>query len=227
MSLAISIDPWWESRYALGHSQRYPWDSVVSFVCRNAPKDRRRSDVRILEIGCGTGSNLWFAAREGFTVAGIDGSARAVREAQARFAKEGLAGKLLQGDFSVLPFDDGSFDLSIDRGSLTCCTDAATKATIAELRRVLVPGGRGFFNVFADSHTSYSSGRTGADGLTGDISAGTAAGAARYRFWSRRDIDGFFACGWILRAVERLELTNMLGGNAIHSEWRIVAERAE
>jgi len=63
-----SFDPHWEQQiYGQGaHLNLYPFDVVVTFVFRNAPRDRPRSEVRIVEIGCGAGNNLWFAAREGF-----------------------------------------------------------------------------------------------------------------------------------------------------------------
>src|SRR4051812_35105178 len=85
-----AIDPVWEERYAAGAQQRYPWSQVVSFVMRNRPRDKAIEDTHILEIGCGTGGNLWFAAREGFRVTGSDGSTAAVAAAERRFADDGL-----------------------------------------------------------------------------------------------------------------------------------------
>src|SRR5262245_53509995 len=118
-----TFDPIWEDAiYGQGQKiSRYPFDIVVTFVYRNYPRHKPRHDVRILEVGCGSGNNLWFAAREGFQVAGIDGSSSAIAYAQKRFAEEGLTGDLRVGDFTQLPFESDSFDLAIDRGSLTCC----------------------------------------------------------------------------------------------------------
>ena len=113
MSKPPSFDPVWEEKYSQGHSERYPWDHVVSFVFRNYPRHKLRKDVKILEVGCGTGSNLWFAAREGFQVAGIDASPSAIAYAQQRFAADGLTGDLRQGDFTELPHESNSFDLAL------------------------------------------------------------------------------------------------------------------
>ena len=93
------IDPAWEEAiYSQGrHLNRYPFDAVVSFVYRYRPKVRAPQQIRILEVGCGAGNNLWFAAREGFDVAGIDGSDSAVDHARRRFEQEGLNGDLRVG----------------------------------------------------------------------------------------------------------------------------------
>lgn len=221
-----SCDPIWEQKYAAGHSQRYPWDIVVSFVFRNAPRDRPRADIGILEVGCGTGANLWFAAREGFRVAGVDGSASAIATAQQRFREDGLSGDLRVADFVALPFADASMSLVIDRGSLTCCGTTALRSALAEIHRVLQPGGRFLFNPYADSHSSARAGRPGPDDLTVDIGAGTLAGVGHIRFTSRRDLTEMLKEGWKILSLERLEKADMLRPEgAIHSEWLVVLER--
>jgi SAM-dependent methyltransferase len=227
MTALVTFDPIWEDKYAKGHAQRYPWDVVVSFVFRNVPRDRPRGDIRILEVGCGTGSNLWFAAREGFSVAGIDASPSAIATARQRFGDEGLAGDLQVGDFTQLAFDDAGFDCVIDRCSLTCCGASALRQALAEIHRVLKPGGRLFFNPYADSHSSAHAGRPAEDGLTVDISDGTLVGVGQIHFVGRREIDELFTSGgWQLKQIERLELVDMLAPRgAIHAEWRVVAEK--
>jgi hypothetical protein len=74
-----TFDPVWEQIYQSGrHANRYPWDAVVSFVFRHRPRDLTPADTSVVEIGCGTAPNLWFAAREGFRVAGVDASDAAI-----------------------------------------------------------------------------------------------------------------------------------------------------
>src|SRR5690242_11220709 len=109
-----TFDSAWETTiYGQGRQiNRWPFDIVVSFVFRNYPRAQARCDVRILEVGCGTGNNLWFAAREGFSVAGIDGSPSAIQFTRARFAAEGLTGDFRIGDMMDLPFEQESFDLA-------------------------------------------------------------------------------------------------------------------
>jgi SAM-dependent methyltransferase len=221
-----TFDPIWEEKYSAGHMERYPWDVVVSFVFRNFPRDKPRSEVRILEVGCGTGSNLWFAAREGFSVAGVDGSTSAINAAQQRFQAEGLSGDLRVADFTSLPFGDDSFDLVIDRGSLVCCGFEMGKQAISEVHRVLKKGGRFLFNPYSDRHSSFSAGRPGPDGLTLDIAAGTMVGVGQICFYGRRQVVSALQ-DFRLVSLQHMEWTEMLEpGWMVHAEWRAIAEKA-
>lgn len=227
MTEAQTIDPIWEEKYSQGHSQRYPWDMVVSFVVRHYPRHKLRHEVRILEVGCGTGSNLWFAAREGFQVAGIDASPSAIAYAQKRFAEEGLTGDLRLGDFTQLPFESDSFDLVIDRSAITCCGLSAAKQVVAEVRRVLQVRGKFLCNPYSDHHSSQLSGRPGADGLTLDISAGTLVGVGQICFYGRREVEALFAHGWQLLSVQHLEMVEEIQPQqTVHAEWRAIAQKA-
>jgi SAM-dependent methyltransferase len=225
---APTFDPIWEREiYGEGkHLNRYPFDIVVSFVYRNYPRQIPRDAVRILEIGCGAGNNLWFAAREGFSVAGIDGSRSSIDYARGRFASEGLEGDFRVGDFTQLPFDDEEFHLVVDRGSITCCGLSAGRQAVDEVRRVLKPGGRFLCNPYSNRHTSHRSGRPGTDGLTLDAAAGTLVGVGQICYYSREDVERLFGEGWRLLNMQHLELAEMIGGEeSIHAEWRIVAEK--
>jgi SAM-dependent methyltransferase len=220
-----TFDPIWEEKYAAGHVVRYPWDAVVSFVFRNFPKDKPRSAVRILEVGCGTGSNLWFAAREGFNVTGVDGSASAVNAALLRFKEDGLCGDLRVADFTSLPFDDNNFDLVIDRGSLVCCGFEMGKRAIAEIHRVMKKGGRFLFNPYSDRHSSFSAGRLGPDGLVLDVAAGSMVGVGQICFYGRQQVISALR-EFRLNSLQHMEWTEMLDPAwLVHAEWRAVAEK--
>jgi SAM-dependent methyltransferase len=223
-----TFDPIWENAiYGKGQQlNRYPFDLVVSFVYRNYPRRKPRRDVRILEVGCGAGNNLWFAAREGFQVAGIDASKSTIAYAQKRFAEEGLTGDLRVGDFTRLPFESNVFDLVIDREAITCCGLSAAQVAVAEVRRVLQLGGKFLFNSCSDRHSSCASGRPGPDGLTLDISAGTLVGVGPICFYGRHHVDALFAQGWKMLSLQHIEIVEELQPQyAVHAEWRAVAEK--
>ena len=223
---ASQIDPVWEQQiYSQGqHLNRYPFDCVVTFVMRHRPRDKSRADTQILEIGSGAGNNMWFAAREGFQVAGLEGSQSALNFARERFAREGLAGDFQLGDFAALPWDEASFDLVVDRGSLTCVGADAQRAAVAEVRRVLRPGGCFLYNGYSDAHTSASSGVRQPDGRTTDIRAGTLRGVGGIFFSPPAHVKGLFREGWKVLKSEHLSIADDASGQPeIHAEWRVVA----
>lgn len=94
----------------------------------------------VLDVGCGTGNytrHLAAAAPEGLVV-GIDASEAMVASASRRAGGSNLA--YLRGDAGALPFRDGQFDA-------VCCVGVLHMlerplAALAEMVRVLAPGGR-------------------------------------------------------------------------------------
>lgn len=96
---------------------------------------------RVLDAGCGSGRLTVMLAQAGAEVTGIDTNVRQLEEARRRAEEAGVALDLLEADFNApLPFADGSFDAVSSRLALMAAADPV--ATLAELRRVLVPGGR-------------------------------------------------------------------------------------
>ena len=108
----------------------------------------------MLEVGCGAGNNLWFAAREGFQVKGIDASEVAVELATSRLREDGLDGDIRLGDATNLPFPDASIDLAIDRAAITHMPKGSVNQVVSEVYRGLKPGGKFHFNPFGDRCSS-------------------------------------------------------------------------
>lgn len=220
-----NFDPIWDEKYAAGHFQRYPWDVVVSFIFRHYPRHKPRGQVRILEVGCGTASNLWFAAREGFQVYGIEGSESAVHAALLRFETEGLTADLRVGDFTQLPFESEQFDLVIDRGSLVCCNYQSAKVAIREIHRVLLPEGHFFFNPYSEHHSSRASGHTDADGLTHGITEGTMTNVGAICFYSRQQVEDALT-NFEITSLEHMEICeHQRAARYVHAEWRVVSRK--
>ncbi len=100
----------------------------------------RTCGLRVLEIGCGCGSEAERFACGGAHYTAVDLTNAAVNITRRRFQLANLEGKFVQGDAENLPFADGSFDLVYSHGVLHHTPD--TPRTIREVHRVLSAGGR-------------------------------------------------------------------------------------
>jgi SAM-dependent methyltransferase len=101
---------------------------------------------RLLEVGCGIGTDLARFARGGARVTGIDLSQTAIDLAAKNFATLGLTGDLRVADGEALPLADASFDVVYGHGVLQYAV--RPERLIAEAHRVLVPGGQAIFMVY-------------------------------------------------------------------------------
>lgn len=102
---------------------------------------------RLLEVGCGIGTDLVRFARGGARTVGVDLATTAVALARRNFALHGIDGaRLLVADAEDLPFVDGSFDVVYGHGVVQYTAQA--RRLIAECHRVLAPGGEAIFMVY-------------------------------------------------------------------------------
>jgi malonyl-CoA O-methyltransferase len=92
---------------------------------------------KFVDIGCGTGRWMSFAARSGAHTIGIDLSFEMLQ--QASF-KPGLFGRLAAADMTALPLVDGCADIVLCALSLGHCVDTA--GAMAGLLRLSRAGGR-------------------------------------------------------------------------------------
>lgn len=103
-------------------------------------------DRRVLEIGCGAGTDLVRFARGGGRVVGIDLAHSAVSLARRNFSIQGLRAGLAQADGERLPFGPDTFDMVYAHGVVQYT--AHDGALVAEAHRVLKPGGLALFQVY-------------------------------------------------------------------------------
>jgi demethylmenaquinone methyltransferase/2-methoxy-6-polyprenyl-1,4-benzoquinol methylase len=102
-----------------------------------------RPDGRVLDVATGTAAvAIEIARRYGCRVTGIDQSAEMLAEGRCRVERAGLGNRidLVEGRAEALPFADASFDGLSFTYLLRYVDDPA--ATLAELARVVRPGGR-------------------------------------------------------------------------------------
>jgi SAM-dependent methyltransferase len=119
----------------------FPWINDLALGRRMEPL-RQRSLAglagRVLEIGAGSGLNFRHYPA-GVEVSAIEPSPMMLRRAEARRSQAGAAIALIEGRAGALPFPDASFDAAIV--TFTLCSIRDVAAALAEVRRVLRPGG--------------------------------------------------------------------------------------
>ena len=101
---------------------------------------------RVLEVGCGAGTDLVRFAQGGALVTGVDLSSSAIALARQNFAQQGLEADLREADGERLPFPDNTFDLVYAHGVVQYTSD--DRRLVDECRRVLKPGQLAIFQVY-------------------------------------------------------------------------------
>jgi ubiquinone/menaquinone biosynthesis C-methylase UbiE len=113
---------------------------------------RIRPGSRVLDVACGTGVVSVTAARIGARVTGLDLTPELLAVARENAQRAGLEVDFHQGDVESLPFDNDAFDVVVSQyGHMFA---PRPDKAIAEMLRVLKPGGTVAFSTWPPSCTS-------------------------------------------------------------------------
>lgn len=191
----MSWDPVWEEVFRTHDWGKYPPEELVRFVARNYYSAPDRKKVRLLEVGCGTGANVWYMAREGFDVHGVDGAPTAIDKAKRRMAEEKVPARLQVGDIITLAglYGSAQFDGVVDVACLWCNRLKDIEAMVREIREVLKPGGRVFSMLLAEGSYGQGLGREIEPGTFVDIAEGPLKGRGLNHFFTLDEVKRVFA----------------------------------
>ncbi len=126
--------------FSLWYYVRPPWDTGVTppeledFIQSHPPG-------RALDLGCGTGTNVITLAKHGWQAIGVDFARHAIRTARQKATKEHLEASFVLGDVTNLSGIHGPFDLVLDIGCFHGLNPKERQTYLANLDRVLAPGG--------------------------------------------------------------------------------------
>jgi len=122
----------------------YPNDHVVRFLMANRELQEKHAPARCLDIGLGTGRHTRLAAELGFQAFGVDISFVGLQHARERLLTAGLQASLSQASMVALPYRDCSFAIVLSYGVFYYGTANKMRQALAEVHRILVPGGEAF-----------------------------------------------------------------------------------
>ena len=185
-----------ENLYREGETEGLPEEAILaSLGCGNpiAVADLHEGE-RVLDLGSGGGIDVLLSARRvgatGFAY-GVDMTDDMLTLARANAAKAGAANvEFRKGEIEHLPLPDASVDVVISNCVINLSTDKP--AVLAEMFRVLVPGGRiGITDVVAEDYMSPAE-RAAAGSYVGCIAG--ALSRAEY-------LDGLAAAGFTAASV--------------------------
>lgn len=136
---------------AMGHCSRLDlYDPLVRMSVRERRFKRKllreaklRPGMRVLDLGCGTGTLAVMAAQAepGARVTGVDGDPAAIELARKKVAREGVPVALHLALAQQLPYPDGSFERALSTLVMHHLRHDGKIAALAEARRVLTRNG--------------------------------------------------------------------------------------
>lgn len=208
MSAADDYTGHWDEKFRSRAWGRYPPEDLVRFMGRNF-RNARKDQVRVLEVGCGPGANVWFLHREGFAVAAIDVSPAAIDLVRERLRRENAGMNpaepdLRVGNFSVLPWPDGHFDVVVDIFALYANPLPVISKALGEIARVLKPGGLFYTKLWGPDTTGFGSGKELEPGTFDAIPHGPCGNMGVTHFFSRDEIDRVFGSRFSPLAIDRV-----------------------
>ena len=127
-------------KFQLMYLQNPPWDTgitppeVIDYIHTHTPG-------RVLDLGCGTGTNVLTLVKHGWEATGIDFTPKAIRQARRKAKQAGLAAKFLVGDVSNGKLYDGPYDLILDIGCYHALDSAQRPDYQENIFKHLAPNG--------------------------------------------------------------------------------------
>lgn len=139
-------------RYFAEHARE--WDAIRSLYAPDGEIEKAMAKLlgsrplgRLLDIGTGTGRMVELFAHQADIAVAFDRSSEMLRIARAKLVPSAQPVDFVQGDFNALPFASGAFDTAILHQVLHY--SRTPQRVIAEVARVLTPGGIALFADFA------------------------------------------------------------------------------
>lgn len=131
----------------IGYIQKPPWDTnqtppeVYEFTANKPPG-------RVLDLGCGTGTNVITLAKLGWYAIGVDFIPKAIRIARRKALNAGVDAEFFINDVTNLNKVEGQFNLILDIGCYHSLDNKGMENYRKNIKELLVPGGHFLIYLF-------------------------------------------------------------------------------
>jgi SAM-dependent methyltransferase len=199
--------------------RRAAWETPAPDVAALAEELRRRDGFRrMLDVGCGVGRHALLGARLGFEVVATDLAEAGIAELARKAAAEGLGIATRIAPITALPFAEAAFDFVLAFNVVYHGDGAIVAAALAEIGRVLRPGGVVQATMLSKRNVLFGQGS--------EVAADTFVNTA-----GSDKMHPHFYCNAaelvaLLRGFELLSLQDIDHTGRGHWHWHLVAERA-
>ena len=203
----------------LFEDEQFRWkhlnEHVVAFAALLKDQDSRR----ILDLGCGAGRHTVFLAREGFETCGFDIAETGLAQTREWLEREGLSADLKRGDIERIPWPDNSFDAVMSIYVIYHKPLAGMERAVAEIFRVLRPGGLALISLQSRRGYRYGAGK---EIEPNSFIPGVGAdGEIVHHYSDLSEIQRLFA----RFLVRKVELEEYMEAENRHSHWQVLLEK--
>jgi tellurite methyltransferase len=148
----------WDERWRTA-AGRADWVAPEADVLKTLEQLKARGGRCVLDLGCGVGRHTVPMAALGFDTHGYDASPSGLAHLASEAERLGLAITTAQGAMTALPYADAQFDYILAFNVIYHGDGAVVARTIAEIARVLKPGGRYQGTMLSKRNALYGIGR--------------------------------------------------------------------
>ncbi|MGG1552412.1 methyltransferase [Paenibacillus ferrarius] len=216
----------WDQRYAENaHMSTWPWSDLVSYVMRYARPDK--SPYNVLELGCGAGANIPFFLSLNVNYYAIEGSQIIVNKLKKQFPT--IADNIIVGDFTKEINFPVTFDLIVDRGSLTSNATSDIRKCLKMVRKLMNENAK-YVGIgwFSTENSEYRKGVFVEDEYTRKlIEDGPLSGIGAVHFSNQTHLEDLFQ-DYKFSVLEHCKTDRVLPQNSFNNAfWNFIAEQKE
>ena len=192
----------------------YPCEVVIRFMARNYYSAADRKNIKVCDMGCGSGANTWYLCNEGFDVYGFDGSESAIEQAKIVMNEHRYNPSLKIADALNTGYEDEMFDVVIDNVSMCYMLESKLKLLYQEAYRITKAGAKMFTSGFTINTHGVKGGEYLEKGTYTHIKEGNVSSFDNIlHVWeSIEHVKNFFAdTGWDIKSLDTVAWTDYNG----------------